>query len=296
MAAAIDSNQVEALPDWKAYAANFDDQNDEIAALKSFYENTNNLDIVEEASLDLLTKFSLEFTIPIETNSRTKKIDIELWLPIDERTNQPISDGNETNSKKPKFERSMSGKRAHTKLTVEFLVPVKLNVHLPDNYPSEAEPNYTISSLWLNKLQLNQVCAKLDSLWNENATMPILFTWFEWIKTELVEFLDLIEEDSKLVCTPLSEDLFEFESEKSATRAVCLFQDSENFIYEFLRYNYIEEMRAFKNSTQTCLICFDEKLGGEFYRLSDCKHHFCAVCLGSMCQMHVKEGTIQLLK
>lgn len=44
------------------------------------------------------------------------------------------------------------------------------------------------------------------------------------------------------------------------------------------------------------MICFDEKMGREFYRLNECKHHFCSDCLTSMCQMHVKEGTIQLLK
>jgi E3 ubiquitin-protein ligase RNF14 len=44
------------------------------------------------------------------------------------------------------------------------------------------------------------------------------------------------------------------------------------------------------------MICYDEKLGSEFFRLDECKHHFCVACMTDMCQMHVKEGTVQLLK
>jgi hypothetical protein len=284
MASAIDLSETDRAPDWTKHAANLSEQIEEVSALKSFYENTNNLEVIHEADSD--SKFQLEFTIPIETRSRNKKIDIELWLPIEN-----INSGNDKiDAKKPKFERSVSGRRAHTKLAVEYLVPLRLAVTLPDTYPSESAPSYTLSSIWLNKLQLNQVCAKLDDLWAENFNMPVLFTWLEWLKTELVEYLDLVEDDSRLICTPLSEDV------EDSSRAVCAFRDSEQFIYEFLRHNYVEEMNEFGRSMQTCLICFDEKPGVEFHRLGECRHHFCAACLGSMCQMHVKEGTIQLLK
>ena len=67
-------------------------------------------------------------------------------------------------------------------------------------------------------------------------------------------------------------------------------------IYEFLRHNFIEDNKDFNNSLQACQVCFDEKLGKDFFRLNDCNHFFCHDCLSSMCQMHVKEGTIQLLK
>ena len=62
------------------------------------------------------------------------------------------------------------------------------------------------------------------------------------------------------------------------------------------RYNLIEELKEFQQSPQNCMICFDEKMGREFIRLDKCKHHYCHECMRSMCEMHVREGTIQLLK
>ena len=62
------------------------------------------------------------------------------------------------------------------------------------------------------------------------------------------------------------------------------------------RYNYVEEVKSFRKSAHTCLICFEEKMGSEFYRLNECRHHFCVDCMTDMCRIHAKEGTIQLLQ
>lgn len=225
-----------------------------------------------------------------------------MWLPVDKLQNKQIEneieDAGDSKSV-PRLERTISGRRVRTRVKCEHLIPIKLTITLPEGYPSQSEPQYTLTSMWMNKFQLNRICAKLDDIWKESIGEPILFSWFEWLKQSVVEYLELIEDDGDvLICTPLNdEDLFETDNQcQSKSRAVCSFQDSEQFIYEFLRHNYLEELKLFNTSLQTCLICFDEKLGNEFYRLSGCKHHFCADCLTSMCQMHVKEGTIQLLK
>lgn len=168
----------------------------------------------------------------------------------------------------------------------EYLPNILLELTLPDTYPSESSPFFQLSSIWLNETQLTSLSIKLDEIWNENLNMPVLFTWFEWIKENLIEYLDLFKQPDILILSPV----------KSETKRVkCLFENSEHFLYEFLRNNYLEELKEFKSSVQTCLICFEEKLGKYFYRL-DCKHTFCADCLKSMCQMHVKDGTINLLK
>lgn len=167
-----------------------------------------------------------------------------------------------------------------------------MDITLPSTYPTIDKPIYQIKSNWLNLTQLDQLCTKLDEIWNENYNMPVIFTWIEWLQNSLIEHLDIFEEPNKLFITPLESNKPEILNKK----IVSLFVSVDDLIFQFLRHNFIEESKQFCKSNQNCLICFDEKIGSEFYRLNDCKHHFCADCLTAMCQIHVKEGTIQLLK
>ena len=51
---------VDGLPDWTRFKSNLNEQIDEIEALKSYYENTDYLEIFEEASQSENKKFSLQ--------------------------------------------------------------------------------------------------------------------------------------------------------------------------------------------------------------------------------------------
>lgn len=229
----------------------------------------------------------------------------EVWLPI-ENVNEEEKEVeakatcskinlNEEGSKRPTLERTISGKRAHTTINCDHLPQLILNVSLPETYPSDTMPNYTLSCVWLSKSQLRQLCAKLDEIWRENEHMSILYTWIDWLQSNLISHLDIFETPNKIIITPLN-DFFDDESSSNDKRAVSTYANSDDLIYQFLRYNYVEELKEFRNNMQSCLICFEEKLGAEFFRLSKCKHHFCSDCMSSMCQMHVKEGTIQLIQ
>ncbi len=155
-------------------------------------------------------------------------------------------------------------------------------------------PSYQIKSNWLNLSQLKQICDKLDEIWLQNYNMIVLFTWIDFLQNNLIEFLDLFEEPNNLFITPL--DSNQLDLSIISSNAISLFISVDDLIFQFLRHNFIQETKLFRNSNQNCMVCFDEKIGSEFYRLNDCKHHFCVDCLTSMCQIHVKEGTIQLLK
>jgi hypothetical protein len=54
---------VDALPDWNKFKSNLEEQRVEIEALKSVYEDTDNLDILEDASENTNKKFSLQVLI-----------------------------------------------------------------------------------------------------------------------------------------------------------------------------------------------------------------------------------------
>ena len=64
-------------------------------------------------------------------------------------------------------------------------------------------PNYAIACEWLNLSQLSEISRELDKIWYENDNMPILFTWTEWISSNLIEFLDLLDEPNTIIITPL---------------------------------------------------------------------------------------------
>ena len=92
-------------------------------------------------------------------------------MKTDETAGQASAAG-PVKEKKAKFERSISGKNAHTTLKCSFLPYLLMDVTLPCAYPSNSKPVYQLKCSWLNMSQLKQVCAKLDEIWNENFKMP----------------------------------------------------------------------------------------------------------------------------
>lgn len=222
--------------------------------------------------------------IPIETSS--KPIKVEIWLPLDQLKKESSSESNR-DPNKPSLERTISGKRAHATIECTYLSPIQVDISLPDSYPSENKPIFTITCDWLCRSQITDLSLKLNQIWEENQSMPILFTWFEWVKSNLVEYLNLFDPPNTINLTPMSED------DDTAHNDL---RSAEEIIVDLMRHNFIEEIKEYRNTPQNCMICFDEKMGAEFIRLNGCKHHFCLACMSDMCRMHVKEGTIQLLK
>ena len=112
----------------------------------------------------------------------------EIWLPIQYSSIQVEASEaaaaavavavtpDVTKENQTKFERSISGKNAHTSLNCSYLPYLLIDITLPCAYPSESKPIYQLKCSWLNMAQLNQVCSKLDEIWNENYNMPGMCT------------------------------------------------------------------------------------------------------------------------
>lgn len=235
--------------------------------------------------------YSLQFKIQVNAkNAPNEKFKAEIWLPIEE-----TSTSEQATSKQAKatFERSISGRNAFTTVECSYLPFILMDATLPCSYPSLNMPIYQVKSNWLNLQQLDRISNKLEEIWKENYNMPVLFTWIEWLQNELLEYLDIFELNRAFI-TPI--DTQQQAGEIRNKNIVSLYIGIDDLIYQLLRHNHVEESKHFRRTNQNCMICFDEKLGSEFYRLNECKHHFCAECLTNMCQIHVKEGTIQLLK
>lgn len=211
-------------------------------------------------------------------------------IPQENCDAKQINVGRETRA----LQRSISGYHSFTDITCELLPPLFLRVVLPPTYPSDSCPYFALSSFWLNREQLSDACRELEKLWDLNKPMIILYTWVEWLQESLVDFLSLREDcNEEIILRP---EINITNDDKIDSRAISEFTDIQNCIYQILSYNFVEEINIFRQSIQTCSLCYDEKLGKDFFRINNCKHVFCAQCIGEYSKIYVKEGTIQLLK
>ena len=152
-----------------------------------------------------------------------------------------LSENPHESQNKLKLERSISGKRAHSVINCNYLTPIILNVILPDSYPSETKPHYIISSDILNDTQLYSLSIKLDEIWNENFNMPVLYTWFDWLQNNLINYLDLFEMPNKIILTPADFDATN-EQTINYERINCLYEEPQEMFLSILRYGFINQL------------------------------------------------------
>ncbi|XP_076094526.1 E3 ubiquitin-protein ligase RNF14-like [Mytilus galloprovincialis] len=255
------------------FSENLNVQNDEIFACQSFFIGE------EERRFILLSKgpseatggsaqlFSVLFLVPVSLPKN--EINVNICLP-----SQDVSDCHSTDIIE-----------SHP---VKYLIPLKLTVTLPPEYPSSASPKITLSSSWLNGAQLTSLCSQLDILWKDYEGMPILNTWIDWLEHNTLSYLG-IEDGIDLQISRGSSGEFD-------ERVGFEFNNIEETLNDLFRYNQQEEAVDFINHDQECSICFTEKSGRDFYSFLPCKHYYCKECVADFCSIHVKNGTVQQLQ
>lgn len=77
------------------------------------------------------------------------------------------------------------------KVKISHLPPLSLYVTLPEDYPSASPPMFSLSAIWLCHTPLAKLCKKLDSLWEENKGLEILFVWVGFLQHETLQFLNI---------------------------------------------------------------------------------------------------------
>lgn len=76
-------------------------------------------------------------------------------------------------------------------ISVKYLPAIELSFTLPPDYPSTSPPRFTLICFWLGRNELSKLCKKLDSLWDENKGLEILYLWLSFLKEESFTFLEL---------------------------------------------------------------------------------------------------------
>lgn len=182
-------------------------------------------------------------------------------------------------------------------LELKFLPPLILNFEFPATYPSTDPPKFTLQSRWLSQAQLNQLCAKLDELWQQNESLPILFTWITFLADDLFSFLQIpldgqspafpVDCQLKADASLESSDSTEAD-DKRAIKLAC----SRQILAD---YDKDQRKLEFDNSEFVCKVCFSDKKGSECIQFLKCEHVFCKECMKGYFESQIKSGDVNAL-
>jgi hypothetical protein len=143
----------------------------------------------------------------------------------------------------------------HKTSIIQYLPPLTLIIQYHDEYPSDYPPSYILSCVYLSKINLENLCQKLDN-YPFIKDEVCVYDWIELIKNEII-FPTIFE---------------------------------ERIIEYLIDYNFKCDEEQFKNQFQTCLICTDSIPGIDCIRLYLCGHFYCRFCLNDYVRTTFENG------
>uniref|UniRef100_A0A8C5KCS6 E3 ubiquitin-protein ligase RNF14 n=2 Tax=Jaculus jaculus TaxID=51337 RepID=A0A8C5KCS6_JACJA len=198
--------------------------------------------------------------------------------------------------------------------TICYLPPLVLNFELPPDYPSSSPPSFTLTSKWLSPAQLSALCQHLDNLWEEHRGSVVLFSWLQFLKTETLEYLNIVSpfelkmgsqnKVQRRVAEASSNTELDLggaagsdveQEEAVDERAVQDVESLSSLIQNILDFDQAQQTKCFNSKLFLCNICFCEKLGSKCMCFLDCKHVYCRACLKDYFEIQIRDGQVQSL-
>jgi len=195
-----------------------------------------------------------------------------------------------------------------TRLNIQHLCPLELHFNLPPNYPSVEPPHFTLVCKWLTREQLSKLCAVMDTRWEEELKgQVVLFEWLQFLQYEALDFLEIKEglnlswfytSDLKTSrrSSAAGKDLNQSLTNTTLDSRAVQDRQFKTDLLEYLKsYDRQETQKEFEKSSQSCKVCFDEKLGLQCMQFPSCCHVYCKDCMKSYFEIQIRDGTVNNL-
>ncbi|KAL9980136.1 hypothetical protein ACROYT_G008682 [Oculina patagonica] len=145
-------------------------------------------------------------------------------LRIQERSPNSFAAGGRA---KRSFSRSASRRHWHVRADIQYLTPMHLTCTFPPLYPTECQPEFSLTCLWLNTNQIQSLQDKLMRLWTESPYQPIVFTWADWLQNYAYEYLRV---GPHLVLKDTNEENQELDQSGTVLNLLCPNHDCKTMI------------------------------------------------------------------
>ncbi|KAF2203014.1 RWD-domain-containing protein, partial [Delitschia confertaspora ATCC 74209] len=158
--------------------------------------------------------------------------------------------------------------------TLSYLPPLKLDVVLPDGYPSDTPPQVKLSTdpAWLPKDILESLRKEAVVLWEEYGHGQVLFSYISSLQDAAERAFGLADGANGSVELPYEMKI------------------------ALLDFDIQMKKEKFNKETFDCGICLEPKKGSACYRLQRCQHVFCIDCLKSFYNNCILEGDVNGIK
>lgn len=186
----------------------------------------------------------------------------------------------------------------YLKFFVRHLPPATLYVKFPPNYPSKSPPKFRISISWLPAWETSRICQKLDELWYENEGNEILFIWMNFLKFELLGFLQIQYcLDVSLLFTAFEEPEYYLESDLSRLSDSRATNDNMflNPKVYLAKYDSNRHHIEFGKSFYLCKICLEEFSGMQCVEFNRCGHVYCKTCTTEYVTLCIRERRVNCI-
>ena len=164
-----------------------------------------------------------------------------------------------------------AGRDVHT---LSCLPPLDLEIELPEGYPPEKPPVFSIRTYpqWLSSSRISQLLDDGCRLWEEGGKELVIYTYIDHLQ-------QLAETAFGIDSGPDGEVLF-----------------PRDMKIALLDFNSKAERERFEQETFECGVCLEPKKGASCHRMLRCSHVFCVPCLQDFYNTCITEGDIDGVK
>uniref|UniRef100_A0A915PSB3 RBR-type E3 ubiquitin transferase n=1 Tax=Setaria digitata TaxID=48799 RepID=A0A915PSB3_9BILA len=183
----------------------------------------------------------------------------------------------------PKIDKGISIHAGEKIIRINYLPPLLLRFTFPRDYPSHSMPLFSLQASWLDSTVRHRLTKILIGLWMTYHGVPVLFTWVESLKEEIMQILS----------SEMSINLDEIVSEESITDAEK--RKSDELLKTFIEFDDQATQDDFEAEWYDCEVCFASKRGKECIRFMQCGHVFCTECVSAYYHQKLQDNAIRQL-